>query len=144
MRELVKLHGGKMLKSFDQTKYMKKKEFPKHLAEGVCAALSTVWVSRRAKGEDFFKYLDSNQARAKVAMLQHREEGPSALKKLISKESKKIQKKLDKTSDSNLRRDLGEKKAGLFEPERFSARLGVVSIPRGLYQGAGWLRRQDR
>ena len=27
MRELVKLHGGKMLKSFDQTKYMKKKEF---------------------------------------------------------------------------------------------------------------------
>jgi hypothetical protein len=40
MRELVKLHGGKMLKSFDQTKYMKKKEFPKQLAEGVCAALA--------------------------------------------------------------------------------------------------------
>jgi hypothetical protein len=33
MRELVKLHGGKMLKSFDQTKYVKKKKFPKHLSE---------------------------------------------------------------------------------------------------------------
>jgi hypothetical protein len=49
MQELVKLHGGRMLKSFDQGKYMKKKEFPKQLAEGVCAALSTVWISRRAK-----------------------------------------------------------------------------------------------
>ena len=81
MREHVKLHGGKMLKSFDQGKYMKKKEFPKQLAEGVCAALSTVWVSRRAKGEDFFKFLDSNQARAQVAMLQHREDGPFELDK---------------------------------------------------------------
>ena len=112
-----------MLKSFDQGKYMKKKEFPKQLAEGVCAALSTVWVSRRAKGEDFFKYLDSNQARAQVAMLQHREEGPSELDKLISKESKKIQKKLDKTSDSNLRRALGEQKAGLFPQEAFLQHL---------------------
>jgi hypothetical protein len=100
MRELVKLHGGKMLKSFDQTKYMKKKEFPKQLAEGVCAALSTVWVSRRAKGEDFFKYLDSNQARAKVAMLQHREEGPSESDKARSAVSRMIAEDLDKLRDS--------------------------------------------
>jgi hypothetical protein len=100
MRELVKLHGGKMLKSFDQTKYVKKKKFPKHLSEGVCAALSTVWVSRRAKGEDFFKYLDSNQARAQVAMLQNREEAASDLKEPRKAESDKIQDKLDKLRDS--------------------------------------------
>ena len=106
-----------MLKSFDQTKYMKKKEFPKQLAEGVCAALSTVWVSRRAKGKDFFKFLDSNQARAQVAMLQHREDGPFEFDKLITKKSNKIQKKLDKTKNRNLRKALGEQKADLFEDE---------------------------
>ena len=108
-----------MLKSFDQGKYMKKKEFPKQLAEGVCAALSTVWVSRRAKGKDFFKFLDSNQARAQVAMLQHREEGPFAADKKIEKEYNKIKEKLKKTSDYNLRRDLQGREAGLFKPHHF-------------------------
>ena len=110
-----------MLKSFDQTKYMKKKEFPKRLAEGVCAALSTVWVSRRAKGEDFFKYLDSNQARAQVAMLQHREEGASELDKALSAESRKIQEKREKLreDENDLRRDLLDQKAGLFKSEAF-------------------------
>jgi hypothetical protein len=101
MRELVKLHGGKMLKSFDQTKYTKKKKFPKHLADGVCAALSTVWVSRRAKGEDFFKYLDSNQAHAQVAMLQNLEDAAGGdLAKATSAEFTKTQEKLKKLRDS--------------------------------------------
>jgi Yersinia/Haemophilus virulence surface antigen len=128
MRELVKLHGGKMLKSFDQTKYVKKKKFPKHLSEGVCAALSTVWVSRRAKGEDFFKYLDSNQARAQVAMLQHREVGASELDKASSAVRSKIQEELDELRDSkdlkpkdknDLRRDLLNQQARLFGSDAF-------------------------
>ena len=136
-----------MLKSFDQGKYMKKKEFPKKLAEGVCAALSTVWVSRRAKGEDFFKYLDSNQARAQVAMLQHREEAASELKKPISAEFGKIAEELAKVRDSedlkpkdkkDLREDLllqQRRLAGLdnlLVVERYQYRVDYIKKQAGL------------
>src|SRR5262245_11224204 len=123
MRELVKRHGGKMLKSFDQTKVMKKKEFPEHLAEGVCAALSIVWVSRRANRQDFFKYLETNQARAQVAMLQNRERAARELQTASSAESNKVQEKLDKLRDSTdlkpkdqtrLRQDLHNQRAQLW------------------------------
>jgi hypothetical protein len=61
--DLVENCGGQMLKPFTQEKYAKKQKFAKHLDEGLCAALSTVWVSKRARGDDFCKYLDTNDAR---------------------------------------------------------------------------------
>ena len=36
LEDLVELHGGQMLKSFAQGKYMKAKEYGEYLDEGVC------------------------------------------------------------------------------------------------------------
>ena len=53
----------------------RKKKFGEYLDESLCAALSTVRVSKLAQGDDFYKYLDTKDARATVAMLQSRKLG---------------------------------------------------------------------
>ena len=90
LEDLVELHGGMMLKTFAQKDYSEANKFGPDLDRGVCSALSTTWISRRAQGKDFFKYLDSVDGRHQVAMLQGRERGVGNLAQALGSEGTKF------------------------------------------------------
>jgi hypothetical protein len=70
---LLKKHGGRLMTPSSQEQFVAGGGANDHFKNGVCAALGTLWIAKRAQGRDFFKYLESASAKVMVTQLQGRE-----------------------------------------------------------------------